>query len=229
MARKRSRKHRRRTHNPSNPPKRRAIARRAAKRLGGAIMGLNIRRAFADVLPTQAGMFAAKWAAKRFPGTSAATEIDPESWSAMSYVKGGLGAFIAGIAVNAIKPGAGQSVLAGGINLMVFKAIENELINKSDWAKGQFGEDEPYTPDEYLMTGADDDIALPALMGPDDAPMMFDESGNAVPATDDYRLPEVPMDGYGNVLEVPGPLGDSLEIPGRLGQDPFTRAYNFQR
>lgn len=214
--------------NPSNP--KRGAAKRAARRIGQSIMGLNIRKAIGDVLPTQAGMFAAKWAAKKFPGDSAATEIDPESWNAMSYVKGSIGAFVAGVAANTIKPGSGQAVLAGGINLMIYKAIQNELINKSDWARGQFGaDDDVYTPDEYLMTGADEDIALPALFGTDEYPMMFDGNGNAVPATDDYRLPEVEMEGYGDVLEVPGRLGDVLEVPGRLGEDPFTRMYNFRR
>lgn len=171
----------------------------------------------------QLGMFAAKWAAKRFDPD--ASETDPGSWNWSSYLKGSVGAVLGGMVANMLKPGSGQKALEGGLNLMIYKAIQNELISGSDWAAGQLGEDDEdydegyflgedddYVPDEYLLTGTDE------------YPLMFGEDGELYPADDIHRLPEVEMDGYGQ-LEPVGPLGQ-LEPVGPLGADPYSRAYN---
>lgn len=160
---------------------------------------------------TQIGMFAAKWASKRFG--SAATETDPASWTWDSYLKGAVGAVGAGFLANMLKAGTGQKVLEGGLNFMVFKALQNEVIAGSTWASSQFGASE-YVPDEYLLTGQDEDW----FMGAD---------GNQYPTDEMYRLPEA---GYGDVLQPVGPLGDALQPVGPLGsvQDQYRRAYNQQ-
>lgn len=204
----------------------RRSARKIARRASQAIMGINVKSTFKNVIPTQIGMFSAKWAAKRLSDEFGATETDPESWSAMSYVKGSLGAFVAGVAFNSIKAGSGQKVFDGGINLMIFKALENEVINKNDWARGQFGADD-YVPDEYLLTG-NDDFEVPELLGADGTPLMVGYDGSVVPSDDRHRLPEIPMDGMGMgmELETPGRLGDVLEPAGPLGADPYYKAYN---
>jgi hypothetical protein len=199
---------RRRRRNPSTRVK------RAASRVRSTLGGMNLRGALKNIPPTMVGMFAAKWAAKRF-GTDA-NETDPTTWNWASYLKGAAGAFIAGYAMQMVKPGWGQKVLEGGISLMAYKVIENELIPKSTWAQSQFGADENYFPEEYVQT---DEQGTPYLLG---------EDGNWYPVDERHRM-------MGDVLEPPGRLGgayedayfgDQLEPPGRLGQDdPFAKAF----
>lgn len=198
-----------RRRNPSTRRKR--TVRRAARAVSRSFLGLNFKTALANVPYCQLGMFAAKWAAKRFDPD--ATEADRDSWNWSSYMKGALGGVAAGMLANTMRRGAGQKVLEGALNLMVYKAVQNELIPQSDWAMNQFGQDDDYTPDEYLLTGEDD------------SPMMYGADGELYPADDDYRmLPEVSMGQ--SAMEPIGPLGASnLEPLGPLGQDPWMDAF----
>ena len=182
-----------------NKPKRKA-AKRIARR---SITGLNFKTAAKNILPTQVGMFAAKYAAKRFPGFGGpATETDPNTWGYGTYIKGSIGATLAAMGVNLIKPGYGQKVLEGGLNLMVYELGQNEFVAKSAWGQAAFGQAD-YFPEEYLMTGTDD---YPEVMGRD---------GNFYPADERHRLPETqmgggqfaPVDQFGDVLQPVGPLG----------------------
>ena len=142
-------------------------------------------------------MFSAKWAAKRFSDEYPASEDDPESWNYASYLKGGAGCTVAAVLANMLRPGMGQKVLEGGINLMTFKLIENELIPQSDWATEQFGQGEVYT-DEY---------GTPYMLG----------QGGYYPVDERHRLPEEML---GDSLEPVGPLGQAvLEPVGPLGSD----------
>lgn len=189
-----------------NPTTRRIVRRnpsprKVVRRVSSAFGGLSFRKTLKDVPATQVGMFAAKWAAKRLG--SDASETDPESWTAMSYVKGALGAVGAALLVNQLNRGAGQTVLDGGVNLMIFKALQNEVIAGSDWASAQFGQE--YVPDEYAgLAGAG-------------APLMLAADGNEYPADDSHR--------FSDSLEPVGPLGDSLEPVGPLGADPYAAAF----
>lgn len=189
-----------------NPGKK---AKRAVKYVKSSFMGLNFKNAMSGIFWTQSGMFGAKWMAKRFGAD--ANETDPGSWDWSSYAKGAGGAIITAILANMVKPGKGQKVLEGGLNYVIFKAIQNELITQSDWAQEQFGADDDYTPDEYLLTGEDD-----WFLGAD---------GNMYPSDERHRLPSA---GYGDTLEPVGPLGfgDVLEPVGPLGEsDPFKEAW----
>ena len=214
-----------------NPSRTRKIAKRASKAVSKSFMGLNFKKTLSDLPMTQIGMFAAKWASKRLDPD--ATETDPETWNWSSYVKGSLGGVAAAMIMNAVKRGSGQKVLDGAVNLMMYKALQNELIGKSDWAKGQFGaDDDDYFPDEYLLTGQDDnyedynDDDDVMLLGTEQEPYMYAEDGSIVPADDDFRMPEVEMGQ--STLQPVGPLGQSpLQPVGPLGgTDPFTTAYN---
>lgn len=191
-------KHRRRAHNPTR-------VRRAARALGKTLMGMNIKSALGNVPPAVLGMMAAKWASKRF-SEGGASEIDPESWTWGSYLKGAAGAFLGGFLAQNVRAGWGQKVLEGGLNLMVYKLVQNELIPKSEWAQGQFGEGDQAAI-QYDQTGT------PYLLGQD---------GNWYPVDERHRLPEANV--MGDALQVPGRLGDALQVPGRLG-DVWQDAY----
>lgn len=159
-----------------------------------------------DVPATQIGMFATKWLAKRFGPD--ATEIDPESWNWSSYLKGGLGAVLAGFLAQMVRPGMGQKVMAGGLNLMIYKMIQNELIVDSSWASGQFGQEEDYE-EGYLPGDVETDASgQPYLLGQDNQW---------------HALPEEGM--LGDVLQPVGPLGDVLQPIGPLGGSSLDEQY----
>lgn len=182
---------------PRRNPKR---AKRAYSRARTTFAGLNIKSCLKDVPATQIGMFATKWLAKRFGPD--ATELDPESWNWSSYLKGGLGAVIAGFLAQMVKPGMGQKVMAGGLNLMIYKMIQNELIVDSAWASDQFGAEQMYQSD-YLPGDVETDAAgQPYLLG------------------QDYQWHALPESGVmGDVLEPVGPLGQENLVPvGPLGE-----------
>lgn len=181
---------------PRRNPRRRTV-RRAAARARSTFAGLNIKGVLKDMPATVIGMLAAKWAAKRFGPD--ALEADHTTWNYGSYLKGGVGAVVAAFIAQSIKPGMGQKVLAGGLNCMAFKLVENEFIQENPWALSQFGADDDYMPDEY-MEGVDEGY-LPG-------DVEEDESGQSYLLGDDqqwHALPEEPM------------MGDVLEPVGRLG------------
>jgi hypothetical protein len=148
------------------------------------------------------GMFAAKWAAKRF-GDSA-LETDPNSWNYASYLKGAAGAAVAGFLANMVKRGSGQRVLEGGMSLMLYKLVQNELIPNSPFWSGQLG-------------GAGDRV--PGVIEENEAGESYilgdDYQWYPLEGADDYRM--MPEGMYGDALVEPGPLGDALVEPGPLG------------
>ena len=223
MAKKRKPVRSRKRSYKSNPSKKRKIKSSAKSIAKRGFMGLSFKKAHGNVPATQIGMFAAKWAARRLvmgDSVNYATETDPGSWNYLSYLKAAFGGVGAGVLTNMLKPGAGQKVLEGALNYVVFKAIQNEIIYKSDWATAQFGaEDEAYTPDEYLLTGADENWFL----GPD---------GNTYPTDERYRLPSADYAGLGKTLQPVGPLGDLVRVDqlgafGSVAED-YRRAYFHQ-
>jgi len=205
-------------------PTRRARARAV---IGRTLSGLNIKQALKDTPALIFGMFAAKWAAKRWGTTNPATEIDPAGWNWGSYLKGSLGAVLAGIAGNMLKKGCGQKILEGGINLMLYKAVQNELIVNSPWALAQFGAESDYTPSEYAGYGygqeyegygqeyegygeeyeGEDYTPGDRIQGADGQQYMLGQDG-------EWRA-----SGYGDELSPVTQLGGSvLEPVGRLGE-----------
>jgi hypothetical protein len=150
-------------------------------------------------------MFGSKWLAKRFGG--GAMESDPESWTWKTYLQGGLGAAAAAYVMQMIKPGSGQRVLEGGLNLMVYEILQNELIAGNEWATGQFGAE-----DDEMYSYEPGDVEE-------------DETGKSYLLGEDYQwkpLPEMSVQGMGSVLEPVGPLGQ-LEPVGPLGADDVYR------
>ena len=194
-----------------NPSRARRAGRAVARRAGGSIAGLNFKTALKGIPLNTLGMFAAKWAAKRFG--DAALETDPETWNYASYLKGALGAAAAGFAANMVKRGSGQKVLEGGMSLMLYKLIQNEFIAGNEWASGQFGaanEREPGVIEE-------NEEGTPFILGED-------YEWYPLEGADDYRMmPDSGM--YGDALTTPGPLGEALTTPGPLGASALDKTY----
>lgn len=184
-----------------NPSPRRYM-KRAARSARATFGSLDFKGVLKDVPYYQFGMFASKWIAKRFGG--GASETDPASWTYKEYLKGGLGAVAAAFLAQMAKPGSGKKVLAGGINLMIYEMIQNELISGNEWATGQFG----YGENPGYMPG---DVEQ-------------DESGRSYLLGEDLQWRALPEEGMQGALEPVGPLGQ-LEPVGPLGAvDPYRRA-----
>jgi hypothetical protein len=202
MAKKRRKKSATRRIRRRNPTSRRRIARRVGSRAGGAFAGLNFKSALKNIPMNTFGMFAAKWAAKRFG--QPATETDPSSWNYASYLKGAAGAAAAGFLANMLRRGTGQRVLEGGMSLMLYKLIQNELIPNSPFWTAQLGADAEggYSPGD-VETDAEGE---PYILGDDLQWYPLTGASN----TGMYGA-------GGGALVTPGPLGDALLTPGPLG------------
>lgn len=200
MARKRTTRKRRAPRR--NPSRARRTTRRVARRASSGLAGLNFKAAMKNVPMNALGMFLAKWGAKRF-GT-AATETDPGTWNYASYLKGAAGAALGGILMNMLKGGSGQKVLEGGLSLMAYKLVQNELIPNSPFWSGQLGG----ANDRYPGVIEENDEGTPYILGEDN-------QWYPLEGADEDRFMIEP--GYGSSLVEPGPLGDALVEPGPLG------------
>lgn len=205
---KKTRKYRK---NPSNPPKKRSRARATAGKL---FKGLNFKSAIGGILAGTIGMFAAKFGAKRFGGGG--SELDPASWSWRTYLQAAAGATLAGLLVNMVRPGMGQRVLEGGMLLVGYKLLQNELIAKNPTATNYLGQDDGldilegyngYGQNEGMMLDLD---GTPYLLGQGE-PLPLDERHRGVIDDD---LPEIQV---GDTMVPVGPLGDTMVPVGPLG------------
>lgn len=182
----------------------RTYARRAARRAKSSFAGLDFKKAMKNIPLFQIGMFASKFAAKF--KSDGATEIDPESWTAIHYLKGSLGSVGAGFLAQMIKPGTGQKIMEGGLNFVVFKILENELIQKNETARNWLG--------GYDYEGAD---YLPG-------DVEQDESGKSYLLGEDYQWRELPESTMEGELYRPGPLGQVVPVTHLGAEDPYAKA-----
>lgn len=197
--------------------------RRATTYARSTLAGMNVKKALKNVPPSLVGMMAAKWASKLFKAGS--TETDPESWTWRSYLQGGLGALAGGFLMQMVKPGWGQKTLEGGINLILYKVVQNELVAGNAWATNQFGQENDYVPDEYMEgLGAGEYIPGEVYPGTDGSPYLLGEDNQWYPVDDSYRLPEADMSDDLVPVSRLGGLGDDLVPVGPLGEDKWGRA-----
>ena len=175
-----------------NPAKRRKTTTRSkARSLGRRMLsGINITRAIKDQFPLQIGMLAAKFAEKKLGGPEA-SDLNPDSWNWASYAKGAVGALIAGVLCNVVKPGSGQLVFTGGVAQVLNRAIRNEVIQQSTWG--------------IQHLGAEDDMYVD-----ESGTAYIERGGQVMPLNADYRS-------MGDSLVSPSELGQ-LEPVGRLGE-----------
>ena len=206
--------------------------------------GMKIGTALVNTIPHVGGMMAAQWGAKKFSEGGGA--IDP-NWEFKNYLTGGAAAFAAGFLAENLKRGYGQKVLEGGLALLGYKVLVNEVAPQSEWMMEQFGEDEfvmmgQAEEDEYEAIFGQDDEYDPgdAYLADDGETYILGEDGRWYPVSESHR--QLAQDDVeellGDGLEPPGRLGGELEKPGRLGDmavypvptarqgDPFMVAYS---
>lgn len=185
--------------NPARRTTRRSRAKSYARRAGSRLTsGLSIKTALKDQIPIQIGMLASQWAAKRFGPD--ASELDPASWGAASYIKGAAGAFAAAMLANMIRPGMGQKILTGGLAHVTHKLVRNRLIESNPTLIAQFGEDEE------------------GIYVDEDGTPYSAQGGEYLPMDEQHRYLPSGSAMMGD-LEPVGPLGDSIVQAGPLGAD----------
>lgn len=187
-------------------------ARSAARKAGGLIGSLRIPTAFINALKNTGGMMAAQFAAKRFADGGGANDPD---WTWKNYALGVAGAFAAGVGGEMIKRGSGHQFLQGGLSLMMYKIITNELSQKSAWVSENLGVDY-VVPD--MVLGTDGNYYSPGdtYLGDDGEVYLLGENGYWSPVTSEM----------GGTLAPPTYLGGTLAPPTALGdQADYARAY----
>jgi hypothetical protein len=215
--------------------------RRAARR-GGQFLGASgIAGAAKSVFPMLLGAFACKVAQKKFGDK---TE-ESGNWTWKDYMTGVLGTFVAGLGAKYVfraSPATSQKVLEGGLLILAFKLITNELVPKSETAKAWLGDDGDGmgADDEGSYSGFgvgdlyESEDGQTYVLGDDGYWRPWDSSHRALPAPavapavfGEELQPPGRLGGFGEELQPPGRLGgfgEELSPPGRLG-DPYAAAY----
>lgn len=193
-------------------------SRRAASKAKSIFTALKIQESFIAASKQVCGMMAAQFFAKRFADGGGANDA---AWTYKNYLWATAGAFAAGIGAETIKKGSGKEFLKGGLSLIGYKLITNELAGKSPFIDEYFGADNNQT--SYL--GEDGVTYEPGdnFLGDDGEVYLLGANGEWSPINDAYRTG--PMAG---TLAPPGDLGDDgyLVTPGDLGaDDPYQKAY----
>lgn len=187
--------------NPAPAPNPKRRRRRNPSAIGGATRGFlgPIEPAIRAAIPGLIGAMAGKLAQRRW-GNGAA---ENENWTWKDYAFGSLGVLGAQLAAKHLFRASAQTqqqIMTGGLLLMGFKLLTNEIIPMSATAHKWLGEDgEEYLPGDTYATAMGEAFVL----GSD---------GQWRPADSSDRL-------LGDTLSPPGRLGDVLSPPGRLGQD----------
>jgi hypothetical protein len=186
MAGKKTKKKKETKKNPSVRSAARAVGRRSKERF----LGMNLKGALCSAPPRAIGMFAAKWGAKKFPGVSGGS--DREDWAFSNYLAGGATGFLAGFLAENFKKGAGQKVLEGAIDLLVYKMIQNEVIPKNEFLTEQFGDDEMVLLGEdgepIVMLGEEEAEEGDLLLGENGEVYMMGADGYTRPIDESHRL-----------------------------------------
>ena len=253
MAKKKRKKSKAITKRRKSNPSPKKLARRAGRRARMTLGGMKIGTALANTIPHVGGMMAAQWGAKKFSEGGGAN--DP-NWEFRNYLTGGAAAFAAGFLAENLRRGYGQKVLEGGLALLGYKLLVNEVAPQSEWMMEQFGEEDEFEAvfgqdDEFIMMGETEEDEFEAVFGEDDEytegdayladdgeTYVMGQDGRWYPVSESHRqISEDEEDEMlGGELVRPGRLGGELVRPGRLGEeavypppgggDPFQRAYD---
>jgi hypothetical protein len=214
----------------SAPKRNPGRSRRAATRAKSIFTALKIQESVIDASKQVGGMMAAQFFAKRFADGGGANDV---AWSWKNYLWATTGAFAAGIGAETIKKGSGKEFLKGGLALIGYKLITNELAPKSPFIQEYFGADNS----QGAFLGEDGETYEPGdqYLGQDGEVYLLGANGEWSPINDAYRMGPMsgtlapPGDlGAGGYLVDPSDLGDDgyLVDPSDLGEDdPYQAAY----
>jgi len=177
--------------------------------------GLNIPRAAIDATKCAGGMLIAQFFAKKFAKGGGANNVN---WDAKNYGFAALGALAAGLAGNLIKKGSGQEMFKGGLALVMYKLVTNEIAPKSDWLEAQLGQFDELNP-AYQAAGYLPEADIEEMDVMEDYEYLLGEGNVYAPAEDEF---------YPNMGEPVVPvssLGEAITEVSDLGEDPYSAAF----
>lgn len=219
----------------SRPKKRRGPAKRGPGRsrrraytrnptAGGILAGTSIPNAMRSMLPMTAGALLAKVSQKRFGDKTA----EDGNWTWKDYVAGGLGALAASLGSRYLLRATAntqQKVLEGGLLILTFKLITQEIVPMSTTAMEWLGEDgntyragdlyETEAGEQYMLGAGGEWQYLPANTG-----AQFEQGGfvgESEPVSPPGRLGASPIVPRAPRRGVAG--NEPVMRPGYLGED----------
>jgi hypothetical protein len=190
-------------------------ARAGARRAKGALQNLLTVKTVIDSAKATGGMLSAQFFAKKFGGTG--LNDSDANWK--DYAWGSVGALGAGLASEMIKKGSGKEFFKGGMSLIMYKMVVNELSQKSEFVDQYFGED---NLDVFLGTDGQTYSPGDSYLGDDGEVYLMGANGqwqSSYPSSD-YYGPETSL---GSGLTPPGSLGESVAMPTSFGEDPYQK------
>lgn len=180
-----------------NPSTSRKIARRGARASKNLITALDLKRSFLDAGKQIGGMMVAQFAAKKFADGGGANDPD---WTWKNYGFGIAGSFGAGIAAEMVKKGSGKEFLKGGLALVGYKLVTNELSQRSEFVAEYFGNTQT-----FRGTDGVDYMAGDSYQGDDGEVYLMGNDGEWYP------------NGMNGILAPASDLGGTLAPPTDLG------------
>lgn len=186
-----------------------------------ALGGLNLPKASLEATKAAGGMLIAQFFAKKFAKGGGANN---ENWNVKNYAFAALGALAAGLAGNMIKKGSGQEMFKGGLALVMYKIVTNEIAPQNKWLEsqlGQFDEMNPaYQAASYLPAG-DLDVE-------EDFEYLLGQGDVYAPAADP-NYPDMGEDynqfDLGEPVVSVSSLGEVLTEVSDLGADPYSKSF----
>jgi len=205
--------------NPGNPSKVGGYARRGAAHVRGFFGGLGLGQAAKVTLHGMIGIAAASMLRKKFGDVSDARN----NWGWKDYLMAGLGALAASTIAKHVfraSPETSKNILVGGLVLIGYRILTDEVLPKNETLGKWFGEEGAEGSWQGLGAGEEPGY-LPGdvMLGEEgEGDYVMGEDMNWRPIDDSHRqLPEYSADGYGQENVYDG-LG-SLVSPGGLGQE----------
>ena len=183
---------------------------------GRMLGGLNLPKATVDATKAAGGMLIAQFFAKKFAGGGGANNPD---WTVKNYAFAALGALAAGLAGNMIKKGSGQEMFKGGLSLVLYKIVTNEIAPQNKWLESQLGQFDQLNP-AYSAAGY-----LPAYEYDveEDTEYLLGQYAEAA----DPNYPDIGQDEFplGEPVVRAGTLGEAITEVSDLGEDPYSAAF----
>ena len=213
--------------NPGNPSKAGHYARRGAAHVRGFFGGLGLGQAAKITLHGMVGIAAASLLRKKFGDVSDARD----NWSWKDYLMAGLGALGASVVAKHVfraSADTSRNILTGGLVLIGYRILTDEVLPKNDTLSKWFGEEAGEGSWQGIGAGESAAAYLPGdvMLGDDGRDYVYGEDGNWRPSDDSHRmLPDysgedagydgltqpgaMGEDGYGGLTQ-PGPLGEAV-------------------
>jgi len=215
--------------NPAPRPagKWRSRARRAVSHARGFLGGTGIGGALRSLFPLTIGAMAAKIAQRKFGDKTS----EDGNWTWKDYMLAAVGTGVVGLGSRyllKINPNTSQKIIEGGLLLIAYKIITNELAPMNSTVKEWIGGPDEGVPIGYM--GADEGSWQGFSIGDlyEDAygrTFMLAEDGSWQNVAEDDRMMGAGAEEFGATLVPPGAYGQDaygdLVPPGRMGADDY--------